>query len=348
MADNSIVQGLFGIDPAMYQMQQQANQEAQAAQFAQLTGAQQGQYGAFRGGQQLAGIGANLMGMQDPVLAKASMAKQLANQFDLTSPQGLQQYAQALAQNGAPDLAQMAVARAQDMQVKQATIYQKSGENLNSLIASGKFTPESLAKFQQTRNAGDLEVLDKGLTGSNKEKVAAAIEANTMIESGTAEIGNYRDMLKKGEVQYGPLVNLSAKASAAVGSPSQNALKQQEIESFLTGQINEVLNAAKGVQAKDDALRAERQIKGYLAQNSNEGMDKALELLEKTKNRVKAGNEAYINSLTGETKKTTAPTTKPSINAIFSAVRAKKGWEDATDAEIQQGISNGTIKVPKQ
>jgi hypothetical protein len=280
------------------------------------------------------------------MLAQATELKQIASQFDITTPQGLEQLAQAI-QGKYPQQAQQAVAAAQKMKLDQATIYHKMGENKNSLIASGKYSPESIALYQQSGNAADLVLLDKGLTGSNKEKVAAAIEANTMIDSGTAEISNYRDMIKNGEVQYGPLTNLSAKASAAVGSPSANALKQQEIESFLTGQINEVLNAAKGVQAKDDALRAERQIKGYLAQNSNEGMNKALELLEKTKNRVKAGNEAYINSLTGETKKT-SPAPKLAPNAIFSAVRAKKGWEDATDAEIQQGIQNGTIKVPKQ
>jgi len=118
MADNSIVQGLFGVDPSMYQQQQQAVQNAQAEQFAQMSGAQQGQYGAFRGGQMAAGLGANLMGVQDPMLQKATMAKQLAGQFDLTTADGLKQYAQALSNNGAPDLAQMAFARSQEVQSK--------------------------------------------------------------------------------------------------------------------------------------------------------------------------------------------------------------------------------------
>ena len=116
MADNSIVQGLFGIDPSMYQQQQQANQEAQAAQFAQLSAPQQAQYGAFRAGQQIGNLGANLLGVQDPMLQKATMAKQLAGQFDLTTADGLKQYSQALAQNGAPDLAQMAFARSQQVE----------------------------------------------------------------------------------------------------------------------------------------------------------------------------------------------------------------------------------------
>jgi hypothetical protein len=343
---NSIVGGLFGADPVVLQAQQRQADMENAAAYAQMNPMQRATMSIYQGGAGLGRAAGGLLGLQDPMLAQATELKQIASQFDITTPQGLEQLAQAI-QSKYPQQAQQAVAAAQKMKLDEATIYQKMGENKNSLIASGKYSPESIALYQKSGNAADLVLLDKGLTGSNKEKVAAAIEANTMIDSGTAEISNYRDMIKKGEVQYGPLVNLSAKASAAVGSPSANALKQQEIESFLTGQINEVLNAAKGVQAKDDALRAERQIKGYLAQNSNDGMNKALELLEKTKKRVKEGNEAYINSLTGETKKT--PTNpKPSQNAIFNAVRAKKGWEDATDAEIQQGIQNGTIKVPKQ
>lgn len=118
MADASIVQGLFGIDPTQYQQQQAALQNAQALQFAELTPGQQAQYGAFRGGQQLGGLGANLLGVQDPLLQKATMAKQLANQYDLTSAEGLKGYAQALAQNGAPDLAQMALARSQEVESK--------------------------------------------------------------------------------------------------------------------------------------------------------------------------------------------------------------------------------------
>jgi hypothetical protein len=133
MADNSIVQGLFGIDPASYQMQQQANQEAQAAQFAQLSGAQQGQYGAFRGGQMLGNVGATLLGGKDPMLTKATELKQIASQFDTTNPAGLRQLANALVQAGHPEQAQMAIMAAQKMQESAATVYSKSREHLSTM-----------------------------------------------------------------------------------------------------------------------------------------------------------------------------------------------------------------------
>lgn len=112
MAENSIVQGLFGVDPTQYQQQQNQLANTNALQFAQLDPFQQANFGIYKGA---GAIGQNLLGGQDPILQKATMAQQLATQFDLTNPQGLQQFAQALAQNGAPDLAQRAIARAQEM-----------------------------------------------------------------------------------------------------------------------------------------------------------------------------------------------------------------------------------------
>lgn len=353
-----IVNNLFGIDPAALQQQREATDVANAYRFAQLDPMQRAQFAIARGA---AGLGRAVTGFLggDDQLQKATKVRELSTQFDMTSADGLRQFAQAVAPF-APEVAQMAVKRSDEIVttgLQQTKLIAESvraarepGQiNLQQLLSSGKYTPASVAKYKETGNPADLEPIDKGLSNTNKEKVAAAVEANTMLDFGISEINNYRDMIKKGEVQYGPLTNLTARASAAIGSPTANALKQQEIESFLIGQINEVLNAAKGVQAKDDALRAERQIKTYLASNSNEGMDKALELLEKTKKNVKKGNEAYIASLTGEpaAKKPSAPTSSASgvSKNIYNVVRSRPGWTDATDTEIDEAIKSGKIKV---
>lgn len=111
MADN-IVGGLFGVDPATLQRQQQLADQQTAYRYAQLNPMEQAKFSQFSGAAGLTrGVG-GLLGMEDPELAKASMAKKLAGQFDITTPAGLRQYAQALAQNGAPDLASMAAAEA--------------------------------------------------------------------------------------------------------------------------------------------------------------------------------------------------------------------------------------------
>jgi hypothetical protein len=160
MADNSIVQGLFGIDPTTYQMQMQANQEAQAGRFAQLSGAEQGQYGAFRGGQMVGNIGATLMGGKDPMLAKATELKQLASQFDTTNPAGLRQLATALVQAGYPEQAQMAVSAAQKMLESQATITAKTREQL-SPVAKAQGDRSRLLQAGYSANSPEVQELTK-------------------------------------------------------------------------------------------------------------------------------------------------------------------------------------------
>jgi hypothetical protein len=85
------------------------------------------------------------LGIEDPELKKAQMAQQLASQFDTTSPEGLTQYAQALAQNGMPEFAQIAVSRAQELQTKGLSIEQSQ---LNI-----KKTQQSTDREEQLREA---------------------------------------------------------------------------------------------------------------------------------------------------------------------------------------------------
>ena len=196
MADNSIVQGLFGIDPSMYQQQQQANQEAQAAQFAQLSAPQQAQYGAFRAGQQIGNLGANLLGVQDPMLQKATMAKQLAGQFDLTTADGLKQYSQALAQNGAPDLAQMAFARSQqveskslanrqsELSVQKAELSASQEEKLRSELSALGPNPSEQAVINVVSKYGSPDKILQVLTASQDRKALLALRASNAANAG--------------------------------------------------------------------------------------------------------------------------------------------------------------------
>lgn len=349
-----IVNSLFGVSPEQLMRQRQATDASNAFKFAQLDPLEQAKFSIYQGS---AGLGRAAQGLLggDPELEKVSAIKQLSSQFDLTTAAGMREFARSL-QQIAPQEAMMAAKRADEMDLGvQQRATQRSQEirnlreptrtALSTLVASGKYTPASLSVYEKSQDPADLVLADKGISNTNKEKIAAAVESNELIDLGVAEIANYREMIKNKEVQYGPLTNLTARASAAIGSPTENAIAQQEIESFLISQINEVLNAAKGVQAKDDALRAERQIKTYLAQNSNEGMDKALELLEKTKKKVKKGNEVYIASLSGEpvSKKPNQP--KIPTN-IYDIVKSRPGWNDASKEEIDAAIKAGKIKVP--
>jgi len=72
----------------------------------------------------------------------------------------------------------------------------------------------------------------------------------------------------------------------------------------LTEGVNSVLNAAKGVQAKDDALRAQKQIEGFLKLNTNAGARQALERLKKAQEDVLKSNEVFLQT---RARRTTLP-----------------------------------------
>jgi hypothetical protein len=98
MAD--IVASLFGVTPELYQQQQDQAVSERAYSLAQLDPFQRGNYENYIAGRGLSGAFASAMGVQDPQLKLISQRNALAKQFDLTTPDGLSQYATALQQAG--------------------------------------------------------------------------------------------------------------------------------------------------------------------------------------------------------------------------------------------------------
>lgn len=96
MAEN-IVNSLFGVDPQMLQQQRQVLDANQAYRFAQLDPLQQATMSIYQGGAGLGRAATQLLG-GDEQLNRATALRQLAGQYDLTTPEGLQQYASAAAQ----------------------------------------------------------------------------------------------------------------------------------------------------------------------------------------------------------------------------------------------------------
>jgi hypothetical protein len=249
MADTSIVQGLFGVDPAMYQQQQAALQNAQAEQFAGLSGAQQGQYGAFRGGQQLGQAAATLMGGQDPILAKATMAKQLASQFDLSSSDGLKQYADALAKNGAPDLAQMAFARSQEVTAKSL-----ANEQAQLGVNKIKMSTEQEAKMREElsglpANASDDQILSviKKYAGANE--LLKILEMKQM--KGMAAAAKNAPLMEAARAQK------EASISSAIDGLALVEDVKKRVSGWTTGLGNTVLSHVPLSAAKDYAADIE-------------------------------------------------------------------------------------------
>ena len=108
-----IVSNLFGIDPAALQQQRAATDTAQAFRFAQLDPLQRANMAIYQGS---AGIGRGITQLMggDEQLNRATQVRQLASQFDMTNPEGIEQFAQAVSPF-APEVAQVAVQRANQL-----------------------------------------------------------------------------------------------------------------------------------------------------------------------------------------------------------------------------------------
>ena len=164
---------LFGA-PEDIQQQRNAALNAEAAQYAQMDPFQQATFGIYKGANQLGGAIGGMLGGQDPQLQKATALKQLASQFDTTTPQGMGEYARALNQAGFNQEAMQASQVAQEGLQRTALLSKTNAEALKAgrekagadpiqqLLRSGKFATANVAKYEQTGNIADLgEPLEK-------------------------------------------------------------------------------------------------------------------------------------------------------------------------------------------
>lgn len=353
MATNSIVSGLFGADPAVLQAQQQQADMQNAAAYAQMDPLQRANASIYQGSAGLARQAGGLLGLQDPMLAQASELKQIASQFDITTADGLIQLAQAI-QGKYPQQAQQAVAAAQKMKESQATIYQKTGENLNALIASGKYTPESLSKFQQTRNAGDLVpfVAAEKMGDATIKELATAEKNNTILTNSNVKLDGLIKDVELGDIQFGLGTRALAIGQRFTGTQDENTRKLDSLSKFMETERNNILLSAKGTQTEGDATRAMDQIFKSTDLNNQESASQALRDLKAYKESQVIGNNAYIESLRGTRKiGGTSPAAKPAAppaatnKSVYDRVRAQQGWGDASNAEIDSAIKAGKIKV---
>jgi hypothetical protein len=365
-----IVGGLFGVTPESYQREQRMLAEREALGFAQLTPQQKVSYGAYTTGQQLGNALGGLMGVEDPQMRLISIRNSLARQFDLTNPDGLAQYANALQQAGDTQgalgiVSELRKVRSeeskQSLQEAQTGAYKSLEEErkragLEKLsttrarmqqlmdngiaktmdeaqaIASNEITyAEAIGLSKQTPSArlekamaskaeqlypNDpiaqyqyIESIKQGAkpaTDAEIKDIAEVRQGNVIVQSKLGRTDEYLNKVSgpKPSVYFGPVSNLKAWAESTgfLGEPSENTKAQDDVRSYLTEGVNGVLNAAKGVQAKDDAIRAQKQIEGYLKLNSNAGAEQALKRLKQAQQDVLASNNVYLQSRVRQTQ----------------------------------------------
>jgi len=183
MATDSIVGGLFGITPEMYQQSKAEQALSEGAQLGQMSPDAFGRSMLYAGASQLGrGIGGALGG-QDPQLQLISARNALAQQFDTSTSAGLVGLANALRERndvaGATQVAQAAMAAKQ----KEAELAVRGREHLsteqkNALgLADASFergTPEWNKKYAEelTRlTTGNANIKEIGVAEGTREPV---------------------------------------------------------------------------------------------------------------------------------------------------------------------------------
>lgn len=156
MATDSMVAGLFAT-PEQYQQQRQALQQAQAVEMTKLDPFQQGLVNQRMGLNRIADVGAGLLGIEDPQMKAITAVNEVMKQINPNDPRSLMQAALQLQSVAPAQAAKLAAdARAANEQLAKTS----SESVVGKALVSGKYTPESLAKFQTSGNVADLEAID--------------------------------------------------------------------------------------------------------------------------------------------------------------------------------------------
>ena len=223
MAD--IVNSLFGIDPAALQQQRAATDTAQAFRFAQLDPLQRANMAIYQGS---AGIGRGITQLLggDEQLNKATALTQLAGQFDLTSPEGLQQYASAAAQID-PRVATLASGEAARRQ-QQALTAEKTRLDIGKTELDIKSTERKIAQDEKLRaelnaipaDATDEQILSVFRKYGNPDVVIRALEASSAKKAALAQKQALLDFknYEKAEGEKGKVAAATASADRIINT----------------------------------------------------------------------------------------------------------------------------------
>lgn len=248
-----IVNNLFGLDPAAIQQQRELTDINTAYKFAQLDPMQRAQFAIARGA---AGLGRDITGFLggDEQLQKATKVRELSSQFDMTTPEGLRQFAQAVAPF-APEVATQATQRAADLSLTSAKTTRALREARTPTSGLGKLITELDDLIASGATESDPRVIAyrKAIAAEGEPK-GTKVEVKTDLGSVFDKAFTKKEADEQGE-QW-------AKAGAAYGEASQLSANIRTMESVLgnsfTGKFaNFQLGLSKALGGSEKASNTE-------------------------------------------------------------------------------------------
>ncbi len=199
MAQPQSVLGIFGLSPEMYAQRRQDELEAEQMAVGKMSSgpgsllnpSMANIYGLATQQGQMIGQGVKgLLGVEDPQMQMVRDVQQMRTQFDVSTPQGLRSFAQALGQKGYTDLAMQATARAADIDKDLATVTAKNREQFSSF---GKLIRERDAIAAANPNDPRIKDYNKAIAAEQEGKgtkivmPAGETEASKIIGKGVGE-----------------------------------------------------------------------------------------------------------------------------------------------------------------
>lgn len=175
------------------------------------------------------------------------------------------------------------------------------------------------------------------------------------IENRAPQLDKFLSKIESGQVKYNLTSNAYDIAGSVIppiwgGKEIGNQIDKDEIQRALTARVNSVLNAAKGVQAKDDAQRAKDQIASPSTFLSSERMAGAIRDLQRAETSLSQELLAEKQTLQSKGQPTAPTTPTPSkgktgelsreekINIFIRANNGKPTRQQAIDALSAKGL----------
>jgi hypothetical protein len=254
------IQGLFGGMGTPEEMQRQLV-EQKAMQFATMTPQQQMSYNIYKN---TGNLGRGLAGafgvdVQDPAIRRATMLRQMASQYDTTTPEGLRQMAAAL-QGTDPELGYQVMQRADALELSKAKISSEhaltkqrerekaAADPFQKLVETGKYTPASLKAYKDSNDVADLQFKESDA----KTTVIKADGRTKLINSQTGEV--IADLGVAGKTLEESLsTGLSKLGEAMVGAQAKAA--GAEAGKGVGKQSVEIQGKYTAMKSIDDALK---------------------------------------------------------------------------------------------
>jgi hypothetical protein len=279
MATQSI-QGLFGGMGTPEEMQQQAVDQ-RAAQFAAMSPQQQMSFNIYKNTGNLGRGLAGAMGVdvQDPAVRRATMLRQLASQYDTSTPEGLKQMASAV-QGTDPELGYQIMQRAQEMEKTAAETELKKAQTTKALTA--KETSTASERNRKEISAAEVK-LAEGKPLSNAELaslrwlVAQETKVKTFQDPDTREIVRIEpiDLSQAAPNLFKQLVQAPANLGGTEGAPASAQGQPAPTGTYGGGKVTTMATPASiakeqaATEAKDMAIN--RLGEGLI--NINQAMD---------------------------------------------------------------------------